>query len=692
MKLIIVESPTKSKTIKKFLGKEYETISSYGHVRDLPKTKIGVDVDNDFEPKYVQVAGAGKNLNQIKKLAKKAEMILLATDPDREGEAISWHLSEMLNFPKEKYGRVAFHEITKEAVEESLSHPREIDMDLVNAQQARRILDRVVGYKLSPFLWKKVARGLSAGRVQSVALRFVTDREKEIEKFQKEEYWSIDVELKSPSKPPEFLTSLVKIDGKRIDKLFIKNEDQAKKLTEDLEKQKFSVSDVKRKEAKKSPLPPFITSTLQQEANKKMRFSSKLTMRIAQQLYEKGLTTYHRTDSYNLSGYSIAKAKELIIADYGEKYWKGTIYKKKSKGAQEAHEAIRPAYPERSPDKLKTELDKRQFALYDLIWRRFTASLMSPAIMDQTSVEIETKPDDFTLRCSGQTMRFDGFLKVYPMKLEEKTLPDLEIGDNLDLLKVIPNQHFTQPPARYSEATLIKALEEKGIGRPSTYAPTLSTIQERNYVKKNEEKRFLPTDIGMVVSDLLVAHFPNIVDAEFTAQMEKNLDEVAEGKIDWRSILRSFYSPFKELLDKKEKEIDKKEITEKETDEICEKCGSKMVLKVGRFGSFLACSNYPECKNTKSPEEEESDEPCEKCGSKMVLKRSKFGSFWGCSNYPECKNIRKDEEKLGIKCPECGEGNVVKRKSKRGRPFYGCDRYPECNFISNKKPDNKESN
>ncbi len=686
MKLVIVESPTKAKTIKKFLEKGYETISSYGHVRDLPKSKIGVDIENDFEPKYVAVSGAGKNVQQIKKLAEKAEVVLLATDPDREGEAISWHLAEVLGLSKKNYGRIAFHEITEEAVKESISHPRGIDMSLVNAQQARRILDRVVGYKLSPLLWKKVARGLSAGRVQSVALRFIVDREKEIEAFQKEEYWSIEADLRSESGPPDFTASLAKVDGKRIDKLFIKNGDQANGLVEEIEKRDLVVAEIKRKETKKSPPPPFITSTLQQEANKRLRFSSKQTMRIAQQLYEKGLTTYHRTDSYNLSGYSIAAAKDFVVANYGEKYWRGVVYKKKGKGAQEAHEAIRPSYPGRTPESLGKELDKRQLALYELIWRRFTGSLMAPAIMDQVSIEIETKPEGFTFRSSGQTMRFDGFIKVYPVKLEERDLPNLSEGETLKVLKITPDQHFTQPPARYSEATLIKALEERGIGRPSTYAAIISTVQERNYVEKNEEKRFAPTDIGRVVSDLLVAHFPDIVDAEFTARMEGDLDKIAEGKAEWRSILKSFYEPFEKLLKEKEVEIDKKEVTEKETDEICEKCGSKMVLKVGRFGSFLACSNYPECKNTKSPQEEESDEPCEKCGSKMVLKRSRFGSFWGCSKYPECKNTRKDEEKTGIKCPECGEGDVVKRKSKKGRPFYGCNRYPDCKFISNKKP------
>ncbi len=687
MKLIIVESPTKSKTIQKFLDKGYKTISSYGHIRDLPKSKIGVDIENGFEPKYVAVPGAAKNVKIIKDLAKKADTVLLATDPDREGESISWHLSEMLGLPEEKYRRIVFHEITEEAVKNSLSNPRDIDMNLVNAQQARRILDRVVGYKLSPFLWKKVARGLSAGRVQSVALRFVADREKEIRNFNKKEYWSIEAELKSRNGPPEFSAQLAKIEGKKIDKFFITDENQANNLVKNIENRGFSVSDISRKDTRKTPLPPFITSTMQQEAYKRLRFSSKMTMRVAQQLYEKGLTTYHRTDSYNLSDYSVSLAKKFVTANYGDEYWEGRIYKKKSKGAQEAHEAIRPSYPERSPEKIRGDLDKNQFSLYNLIWRRFIASLMSSAVMDQTSVDIETDPEGFTFRCSGQTVRFDGFLKVYPMKLEEKILPTLESGENLDLINLISNQHFTQPPARYSEATLIKALEEKGIGRPSTYAPILSTIQERSYVEKNEEKRFVPTDIGMVVSDLLSDHFPEIVDAEFTAQMEKKLDGIAEGKIKWNSVLESFYSPFEKLLKKKEIEINKKDITEKETDEVCEKCGSKMVLKVGRFGSFLACSNYPDCKNTKSTEEKESDDPCEECGSKMVLKRSKFGSFWGCSNYPDCKNIRKDEESIGIKCPKCNKGDVVKKRSKRGRFFYGCNSYPECDFISNKKPD-----
>lgn len=686
MNLIIVESPTKSKTIQKFLGKDYKAVSSFGHVRDLPKTKLGVDIENNFEPQYVSVPKASKTIKEIEKLAKKAETVYLATDPDREGEAISWHISETIKIPKEKYKRIAFHEITDSAIKESINSPREIDFNLVNAQQARRILDRIVGYKLSPLLWKKITRGLSAGRVQSVALKFIVDREREIDKFQKEEYWTIKACLENKKDEARFSADLIEINEKKVSKFSFKNKEETESIEKILEKQNYFVSDIKEKESKRNPLPPFITSTLQQEAYKKLRFSSKMTMRLAQQLYEKGFSTYHRTDSFNLSNEAVNQAKIFVENNYGKNYWKGTLYKSKSKGAQEAHEAVRPSRPEISPEKIKNELDRRQLALYDLIWKRFMASLMSPAIVIQATLEIETKPEKFKLKTNGQLLKFDGFLKVYPIKMEEKSLPKINVSDNLSLIKIMSEQHFTQPPARYTEATLIKILEEKGIGRPSTYAPTLSVIQERNYVEKTEDKKFKPTEIGIVVSDLLSNHFSTIVDADFTAEMEKSLDEIAEGKKDWKNVLESFYKPFNDLLATKEKEIDKKKITEKETNEICDKCGSKMVLKIGRFGSFLACSNYPDCRNTKPTEEETSDEPCDKCGSKMVLKKSRFGSFWGCSNYPDCRNIKKIENKTGIKCPKCDEGEVVIKKSKKGRNFYGCNKYPECDFLSNKKP------
>ncbi len=685
MKLVIVESPTKSKTIQKFLKNGYKIVSSYGHVRDLPKSKLGIDPEKDFEMNYVVPTKAKKTVKELKELSNKAEFVLLATDPDREGEAISWHIAQALSLPEDKFKRIVFHEITESAIKESLDHPREIDNNLVNAQQARRALDRIVGYKLSPFLWKKVVRGLSAGRVQSVALRFVVEREREIEKFKEDEFWTIDANFKAKEK--EIGAKLIEIKDKKLEKLDIKNKEEADRISEDMKKESYKVGDIKKRESRKNPLPPFTTSTLQQEAYKKLGFSSKMTMRVAQQLYEKGYSTYHRTDSLNVSPQAISEAKNFIIEKYGEKYWESRRYKTKSKGAQEAHEAIRPSYPKKSPEDSK-DLDKHQLSLYSLIWKRFMASQMAPAILDQTSIDI--KSENFTLRSSGQIIKFDGFLKVYGSKLEEKELPGLLIDEILELIEVIPSQHFTQPPARYTEASLIKILEEKGIGRPSTYAPTLSVIQERNYVQKDDNKRFFPTQIGTLVNDLLVEHFSNIVDPKFTAEMEINLDKISEGKINWTSIIADFYGPLEKLIKEKEKEIDKKDITERKSDEICEKCGSEMVIKLGRFGEFFACSNYPECKTTKpieeTPEEQEKTDPCEKCGSEMKLKRSRFGTFWGCSNYPECKNIRKIEISTGVKCPRCQKGDIVQKKSKRGRHFYGCSNYPNCDFILNQKP------
>lgn len=685
MNLVIVESPTKSKTIQKFLKKGYKIVSSYGHVRDLPKTKLGVDPENNFEIKYVIPDKSKKTIKEIKDLAKKSDIVILATDPDREGEAISWHLAQTIGIDKKKYKRIVFHEITEKAVKEALNHSRDIDINLVNAQQTRRVLDRIVGYKLSPLLWKKIARGLSAGRVQSVALRFIVEKEREIEKFKKEEYWTIEINLEKKNK--EFFTvSLSEIDHKKLDKLDIKTEKEVFQIVEKINNEKkFWVSKIESKEVNKNPLPPFTTSTLQQDAYKKLGMSSKMTMRVAQQLYEKGLTTYHRTDSLSLSSEAINDSKKFINQKYGNQYWKERKYKSKIKGAQEAHEAIRPSFSEKEPT-LINELDKNQFKLYDLIWKRFIASQMSSAVFDQKKIEV--KAGEFTFKTSGQTLKFDGFLKVYQMKLEEKELPDLLLEEILELIKVIPTQHFTQPPARYNEASLIKLLEQKGIGRPSTYSPTISVIQERNYVLKDENKKFYPTSIGITVNDLLVNHFPNIVDPEFTAKMEDDLDRISQGNEDWIKLMTQFYFPFEELIKKKEKELNKKDLTEKETDKICEKCGSKMVLKIGRFGEFLSCSNYPDCKHSESLEEEKEEEtdPCEKCGSKMKLKRSRFGSFYGCSNYPKCKNIKKKESKTGIKCPKCNKGEIIQKKSKRGKFFYGCSEYPECDFITNAKP------
>jgi len=600
MNLVIVESPTKSKTIQKFLGKDFEILSSYGHIRDLPKTKLGVDVENNFEPKYVIMPKARKVIGLLKKEAKKSETVILATDEDREGEAIAYHLKEVLNLNSKKpYQRIVFHEITKKAIEDALKNPRKINMNLVSAQQTRRILDRIVGYKLSPFLWRKIARGLSAGRVQSVALRIIVDREREIEKFKPQEYWQIEALFQ---KEKEFKALLVKKDGKVIPKLAIKTKREASKIIENLEKEKFKIISVQKKETKRNPLPPFTTSSLQQESWKKFHFPAKMTMRTAQELYERGFITYHRTDSLNLSELSLEMAKKFILENIGEKYWPGypKKYKTKSKSAQEAHEAIRPTFADKTPEKLKIQakLKDYQFKLYDLIWRRFIASQMSPALFLSETVEIEA--GDYVFRANGQVLLFDGFLKIYPLSFKEEDLPNLEKGEVLELKELIPSQHFTQPPPRYTEATLVKTLEENGIGRPSTYAAIISTIQWRNYVKKDERRRFYPTDLGMLVNDVLVKHFSKIMDLKFTARMESDLDEIANGEKDKNSVLREFYFPFEENLEKKEKEVSKKEITEEKTDKKCPLCGAPLVVKMGRFGKFYSCSRFPKCKYKES--------------------------------------------------------------------------------------------
>ena len=549
MKLVIVESPTKAKTIQQFLGKNYNVQSSFGHIRDLPKSKLGIDVENDFEPSYLIPAKAKKIVKALKKEAENAESVILATDEDREGEAIAFHLKEALKL--ENPERIVFHEITKSAIEEALQNPRHIDMDLVNAQQARRILDRLVGYKLSPFLWKKVARRLSAGRVQSVAVRLVVDREKEIRNFKAEEYWSIIATLFKSNDSMVFEASLTQKDGKAIPKLGVQTKKDADKILKDLEGSSYKVEDVEKKETKKYPLPPFTTSTLQQAASQKFRYPAKMCMLLAGQLYETGLITYHRTDSLNLAQSSLVAAKDFILNSYGNEYWAGSFktFKTKSKRAQEAHEAIRPTNPAQNPEMLKKKLNPNQFKMYDLIWRRFVASQMNHAIFDSTSIDIAANNPDaptgasevgtptsrrsYTFHATGQMLKFDGFLKIYPMKFEEANLPSVTKDEILKLRELTSSQHFTQPPPRYNEATLIKTLEAHGIGRPSTYAPTLSTIQERNYIDKDEQRRLVPTEIGEVVNDLLVEHFPEIVDIDFTAGMEDDLDKIAEGEKDW---------------------------------------------------------------------------------------------------------------------------------------------------------------
>jgi DNA topoisomerase I len=647
--LLIVESPTKAVTLKKFLGKEYEVQSSLGHIRDLPKDKIGIDVEHDFTPSYIIPTKARKTVTSLKKLAEKAKEVILASDEDREGEAIAWHIAQVLGLKDSK--RIVFHEITKDAITEALEHPRTIDMNRVNAQQARRILDRLVGYNLSPFLWKKIARGLSAGRVQSVAVRLVSDREREIQAFKPQEYWSIEAVLEKEKK--EFQALLIKKGKEAISKLTIKTQQKANNLVKDLQGAEYRVEKIEKREMRSNPLPPFMTSTLQQEASKKLRFTAKATMSVAQHLYETGFITYHRTDSVNLSAFSLQAAKIHITNTYGKEYWPGSprIFKGKSKGAQEAHEAIRPTYPAEFPESLKVQkkLDPRSSKLYDLIWRRFMASQMSQAILDLTKAEISAK--DAVFASTGQTLKFDGFLKVYPMKFEEKELPALQKEDSVNLLSLNPLQHFTQPPARFTEASLVKALEEHGIGRPSTYAPILSTIQERGYIEKDEQRRFKPTELGFTVNDVLVQHFPQIVDISFTADMEEKLDKIAQGEKEWVPTMKEFYQPFAENLKKKYEEVVKKDIITETTDKTCPTCGAPLIVRMGRFGKFYACSTFPKCRYT--------------------------------------ENMQKEKMSLGIACPSCKKGEIVRKLTRTRRTFYGCNTYPACTFALWQKPTGK---
>ncbi len=684
MYLVLVESPTKTKTLEKFLGKDYKVLASGGHVRDLPKSKLGIDIDNNFEPQYIIPTRARKNIKLLKEALKKADKVYLATDPDREGEAISFHLLHALGI--KEYQRITFNEITKSAVEEATKNPRDIDMNLVDAQQARRVLDRLVGYKLSPLLWKKITKGLSAGRVQSVALRIITDREKEIEKFNKEDYWSISALLNA--KKGSLLATLKEENNKKIEKPGIKKESDAERIRSDLQNASFVIKSVEKKEKKRNPLPPFTTSTMQQEAFKRLRFSSAYTMRVAQSLYEKGLITYHRTDSLHISGEAKKQGEEYIKENFGENYYKDRIFASKGK-TQEAHEAIRPAVVSTSPE--KSSLKNEDFKLYNLIWRRFIASLMSEALFYSTKIEIDAKNENnYLFASSGSVLRFDGFTKVYPVKFEENELPLIEEKKELIKEKIISEQHSTKPPARFTEASLIKELEKHGIGRPSTYSPTLSTLSKRNYTEKIEKKYLKPTEIGRIVCNLLLEHFPFVVDLKFTAKMEEDLDKIAQGGTDWHNLIKDFYEDFAKNLEKKELEIKKEDIMQETTDEKCDKCGGDMQVKFGKFGKFIACKNFPECKNTKPLEEEAGDDKeviCDKCDSPMILKQSRFGKFYGCSKYPECKNIKSTEEDLDIKCPECKEGDVVKRRSKKGSVFYACSRYPDCEFTSSKKPE-----
>ncbi len=768
--LVIVESPAKAKTINKYLGKDYEVEASLGHIKDLPKSKLGVDLEGDFSTEYDIIPGKEKVVAKLKKLAKSASAIYLAPDPDREGEAIAAHLAEELRDGKKKKGgtpfhRVTFNEITKKAVQDAFQHPREIDQNLVDAQQTRRVLDRIVGYQVSPLLWDKVRRGLSAGRVQTVALRLIVEREREIKAFEKKEYWTIDAHL-AAGKPPAFDARFI---GRGDEKTEVGNEEESKKIVEALQQAQWTVRNVEKKERRRSPAPPFTTSKLQQDGSRKLRFSVKRVMMIAQRLYEGidlgdegsvGLITYMRTDSVRVSNDALTEVRELIGGTYGKEFLPDSpnVYKSK-KEAQEAHEAIRPTSVARHPDEIKKYLGEDEYKVYKLIWQRFVASQMTPAVFDQTSVDIEAKSgnESFTFRVTGSVLKFEGFLKVYEESKEAKDeedealkhkLPSLEVGQKLALRELKPEQHFTEPPPRFNEASLVKELEERGIGRPSTYSTILSTIQERQYVQKIGGK-FIPTETGLVVTDLLVKNFEEIFDPQYTARLEEELDEIEEGKETWTQALADFYKKFEKDLRYAEKHMENIKRMEKPTEEKCERCGSPLVLKWGKHGSFYACSSYKKddpnsCTFTKEnpvnlPEFDEAempetgqDEYCENCGRVMVLKRGRFGQFMACTGYPDCKTTRRlDQAKkvpdvpleetcpqcnrnmvlrhgrygefiscsgypeckyikqnfIGVKCPKCKDGELVEKKARRrGNIFYGCSNYPKCDFTSAYKP------
>jgi len=704
MNLVIVESPTKAKTISRFLGKEYKVLSSFGHIRDLPKSKLGIDEEKDFDPEYIIPTKAKKVVSELKKAAKDANTIILATDEDREGEAIAWHIFYALGLDKNKkvVKRIVFHEITKTAILEALKNSRDINLKMVDAQQARRVLDRLVGYKLSPFLWKKIARGLSAGRVQSVAVKLICEKEEEINKFKNDEYWNITASLSgSKKKEDSFIASLIKLENKRLGKLDIKNEKSATEIKKDLEAAKYRIKKIDTKKVVKNPLPPYMTSSLQQDAAIRLRFSSKKTMFVAQKLYEGiklgkgdavGLITYMRTDSSNLASSFLDETEKYIKSTIGDKYSNGPRrFKKKAKGAQEAHEAVRPTSTLRTPEEMSSHLSPEQSRLYELIWRRAVASQMTSAEFENTKITIDAKSEkEYTLQTKGEIQKFDGYLKVYQVKSKEILLPILQEGGTLDLEKITAEQKFTQPPKRYSEAMLIKTLEKYGIGRPSTYAPTISTIQLRGYTKKNDDRRFEPTEVGSIVNDMLVKHFDNIVDYDFTAKMEQNLDDIASGEKEWKPIIKEFYGPFSKTLEKSYKEVENKE-DKKLTDKICPKCGKALAEKFSRFGKFYACSGYPECKYTETPDGESNepkyiDKKCPDCKGRMVVKKGRFGEFYGCENYPKCKYIESGkDQKTGVSCDKCSEGEIVQKRTKRGRIFYACDQYPKCkNALWNK--------
>ena len=717
--LVIVESPAKAKTISKFLGKDYVVMASMGHVRDLPKSQMGIDTENHFEPEYIITPDKKKIIKDLKSKVKADTVIWLATDRDREGEAIGWHLIEALKLKGHEVHRIVFHEITKSAILEAIEHPLKLKQDLIDAQQARRVLDRLVGYELSPLLWKKIRYGLSAGRVQSVAVRLIVDRERERDAFKSEEYWSLTGEFYADTdKKITFEAKLHKKDSKKLE---IKNEKASKKILKELEKSKYHVTKIEHKEVKKNPAPPFTTSTLQQEAARKLRMSVKKTMVLAQQLYEginigkhhQGLITYMRTDSVSLSKQATSAMKKMIEKEYGKEYAldKPRAYKSK-KGAQEAHEAIRPVDATLHPDDVAEYLDKDQLRLYELIWKRAVASQMAAAIFDREAVDIETEKHGYLFRANGQRVKFPGFIKAYIEDVDdedakkdhvENLLPELKKDQEVHEKELIPKQHFTQPPPRYTEASLVKKLESEEIGRPSTYAPTISTIMTRGYVEK-EEGALKPTDTALVVNDMLVKHFPNVVSIGFTAKMEDDLDRIAAGKEEWEKFIEDFYDPFHDNVVEKTESIKKEDVVNEKSDEICEDCGSPMVIKLGRFGKFLSCSNYPECKNakplgeTKEEEKEFEDlqkklggKKCSKCGEPMEVKRGRYGEFLGCTGYPKCKNMQSIVKFAGVKCPQCKGGQLIERHTRKGgRLFYGCNKFPKCKYALWDKPVDKK--
>jgi len=758
--LVIVESPTKAKTIGKYLGKQFVVKASLGHVKDLPKKDLAVDVEKGFEPHYEVIEGKKKLISELKQAVKGVESVYLAADPDREGEAICYHLQEELDGSKKgpKFYRLMFNEITANAIKKAFEKPGEVNLHLVDAQQARRILDRLVGYKISPLLWDKVRRGLSAGRVQTVALRLIVDREREIRAFQKREYWTIDVQLNA-KKPPVLTARFTK---KNDEALEIADETSATSLVDQLDGTKYLVHSVGTREKKRNPVPPFITSTLQQEASRKLRFSVKRTMMLAQRLYEGvelgtegsvGLVTYMRTDSPRVSNEALDEVRALIKERYGAQFHPETpnFYKSK-KDAQEAHEAIRPTSSMRTPEQVAQYLQEDELKLYRLIWMRFVASQMMPAVFDQTTIDIAAKGKDgatYMFRATGSVPKFKGFLEVYEEGKDQKDEDDEELkhrlpavaeGEELRFKAILPEQHFTEPPPRFNEATLVKELEADGVGRPSTYASILSTIQEREYVKK-EGGKFIPTELGMVVTDLLLESFEDLFDVKYTARMEEELDEIEDGKIDWRDAMADFYKRFEKDLEHAERHMTDIKRMEEPTGENCEKCGKPLVIKWGRFGKFIACSGYPECSNTReiAPDpaasegltEQDAEEYCENCGRPMVLKKGRFGQFYACSGYPDCKTTKRiggeqkksdvaldekcpqcgnnlvmkygrfgeftacsnypkckfvKQKTIGVPCPNCSEGEVVERRSKRGKTFYGCSRYPDCDFVAWGKP------